>query len=285
MKRSSALAGLVPAAFLLSAASGYYITPSKNRILPGDDSIAPGSEFTVGKGDIFYRRPVGRSFVAELGGDLQLTIAGKTATLAKGMQLNVARTVGGTAAERLGEAGVFCAPMERNWNAAKGIANLLTLSLFASAQRTEVNTQFCLADSDADGLVDKAFLAGAKKQEDLQPIDITPTPISVERDLPLPGLSEIRLRFSGKVGWFNNIGIDLEVVESGEPLFFNNGRTVISMKKLPEEVNLFGASFTVLSYDPETKQARIRWNRGFAPGEYGVTTTTTTTYIPVYVPR
>jgi hypothetical protein len=285
--RKIAIAGLLPAAFLLVAADGYTVTPSRNRILPVTvEKLTPGDEFTVRKGEVFYARPVGRAFQAVLGGDLALTIAGKSASLPKGTQLNVARAVGGKAGRHLEDkALVFCTPVKKDWNAAKGIANLLTLSLFASSQRTSAFTQFCLVDSEADGRADKAFLAGAKKPEDLMPVTIEPTPVAVERDVPLPGVSEARIRFAGGVGWFGDIGFDLEVVEEGRQLIYSNGRTAVSKGKLPKDVDIFGASFTVLSYDPETKQARIRWKRGFLPGEYGVTTTTTTTYIPVYVPR
>ena len=284
MKKPVAIAALVPAAFLLSA-SGYYVQPSKNKVL-GTDHIAPGTEFTVRKGEVFYARPVGKAWTAELGGELKLDIAGKTATLPKGTQLNVARKVAGEAGARLDEgSAVFCAPLEKDWNVAKGIANLLTLSLFAASRRTETFTQFCVVDSDADKLVDQAFLAGAKKKEDLEPVTIEPTPIDVAQDVPLPGESEIRLRFAGSVGIFGKLAVDLELVEEGKPLAYDNGRTLFSKSKLPRKLDVFGASFTVLSYDPEAKEARIRWDKGFDNMEYGVTTTTTTTYIPVYVPR
>jgi hypothetical protein len=287
MRKFTAAAALVPAAFLLTAASGYLVTPSKNKILQVEDKLVPGSEITVRKGEVFYARPVGRAFMAVLGKDLVLTIAGKSVTLPAGTQLNVARQVAGKAAGQLDDpARVFCTPTKKNWNVAKGIANLLTLSLFASSQRTDVFTQFCVVDSEGDSLVDKAFLAGARKAEDLQPVTIEPTPIAVSSDVPLPGESEARLRFAGGIGITGkNIGIDLEVVEEGKALTYSNGRTYVSKSKLPRDVNIFGASFTVLSYDKETKEARIRWNGGFHPAEYGVTTTTTTTYIPVYIPR
>jgi hypothetical protein len=286
MMKKLAVAALFPAAILLMAASGYEVTPSKNRILPGEDKIARGDEITVHKGEIFYARPVGRSFTAVLGGDLVLSIAGKSATLPKGTQLNVARAVGGDAGRQLdGKARVFCAPTQKDWNAAKGIANLLTLTAFAHGQRTDVFTQFCLVDSEGDGMADKAFLAGAKRAEDLQPVEIRPTPVAVERNVKLPGQSEARLRFIGGAGIFGDIGFDIEVVEEGRLLSYSNGRTTVPKGKLPRDVSIFGASFTVLSYDKEKKEARIRWNRGFLPVEYGVTTTSTTTYVPIFIRR
>jgi hypothetical protein len=286
MRKFAATAALVPAALLLMAASGYYVTPSKNKILDVPDELVPGSEITVRKGEIFYSRPVGRAFMAILGGELKLTIAGKSVTLPAGTQLNVAHGVAGKAAGQLDNpARVYCTPTKGNWNMAKGVANLLTLSLFARSQRTEAFTQFCVVDSEGDSMVDKAFLAGARKKEDLEPVTIEPTPISVSEDVPLPGESEARLRFAGGVGILGNLGIDLEVVEEGRRLTYSNGRILLKKSKLPRDVDIFGASFTVLSYDDETKEARIRWNSGFHPAEYGITTTTTTTYIPVYIPR
>src|SRR4051794_18573288 len=157
MKKVLAVAALVPAAILLMGASGYTVTPSQNRILAVEDKIAPGDEFIVHKGEVFYARPVGRAYIAVLGGDLTLTIAGKTAILPKGTQLNVARAVGGDAGQQLdGKALVVCAAGENNWTAAKGVANLLTLTLFQHGQRTDPFTQFCLVDSEGDGLADKA---------------------------------------------------------------------------------------------------------------------------------
>ena len=273
----------LPLLLMLTGASGYYVTPSTNRILPVADTVSPGTELTVSRGDIFYRQPVGQSFVAILEKDVSLSIAGKSATLPKGARLNVARVAGDAAAKLDGHHGVFCAGAESNWNAAKGMANLMTLGLFSAGQRHNVQTQLCLVDSDGDSAADRAILAGAKREEDRTPIVIDPTPISVTRDVPLPGESEARLRFSGGVGIIGNIGIDLEVIENGRPLAFSNGRTLISKGSLPRDVSIFGARFTLLSYDPQTKTARIRWLNGFVPGQYRVNTTTT--YIPIYIPR
>jgi hypothetical protein len=285
MKKLSLVAA-VPAALLLMAASGYVVTPTRNRILPGEDKLVPGEEFTVKKGEVFYRRPVGRAWTAVLGGELKLTIAGKSATLPKGTMLNVARNVQGDAAGQLKQpAMVFCAPTQNNWNAAKGIANLLTLTMFARSERVGALSQFCLVDTDGDSVVDKAFLAGANKAEDQVPVDVSPTPVAVARNVPLPGESEVRLRFAGGVGILGNIGVDLEIVEQGQMLRYSNGRTLVPKGKLPRDVNVFGASFTILSYDGDKKEARIRWNSGFRPAEYGVTVTTTTTYIPIFIHR
>lgn len=254
-----AAAGLIPAAFLLMA-GGYFVSPSGNKVLPGEDKLAPGTEITVGKGEIFYRRPVGRSLTALLGAELALTVGGKSTILPAGARLEVARTIvleHGTPS--LGKSGrTFCAPAER--------------------ESDDHVPQFCFFDSDGDGLVDKAFLAGVRRKTGLEPVAIKPTPVSLASDVPLPGESEARIRFAG------NLRFDLEVVEEGKSLSYSNGRTALKKSKLPADVSFFGGSFTVLSYDSATDQARIRWNSGFSEGEYSISRTRSTT-THVYVPR
>lgn len=258
--RKFAVAALIPAAFLLMG-GGYFVSPSWNKILAAEDKLAPGTEIIVRKGEIFYRRPVGRSLTATLGAELALTVGGKSATLPAGARLEVARNIvmeHGT--PPLGKSGrTFCAPAER--------------------ESKDHVPQFCFFDSDGDGLVDKAFLAGVRRKTGLEPVAIKPTPVSMANDVPLPGESEARIRFAG------NLRFDLEIVEEGKRLTYDNGRTGLKKSKLPADVNFFGASFTVLSYDSESDEARIRWNSGFPEGEYSISTRTTGTTTHVYVPR
>lgn len=277
------LAFAAVAVTLLTGASGYYVDATKNKFLSPAQPIEPGTEITVRKGDIVLRAPVGRSVAAFLEGDLSLAIAGQTASIAKGTELRVMKLQGGTAGSQLGVPIVFCS--EANYDAGKAFASLLTLGLASSGRRTAIMTQFCLADTDRDGLVEKAFLVGAKRAEDLAPVDVTPTKVVLKADSPLPGESEARLRFHGNVGYFGNIGFDLEVVESGNKLKFSNGLTYLSKKDLPKELNIYGARLTVLSYDPDKKEARVRIDKGFKEFEYSITTTTSMTYIPIYIRR
>lgn len=276
MRRLAAVAA-APALLVLTAASGYFVPASRNKFLPAE-GVAPGTELTVKRGDVILRNPVGRAWTAVLGGDVTLAIADKNEVIPAGTDLQVAQA-GGDAGRRLEASQVYCSASRLD--SGKAAANLLTLGLAGRAHRTGVLTQFCLVDSDGDARVDRAFLVGSKRPEDQKPIPIPPTPVTVAHDVPLPGESEARLRFAGQAGLFDNLGFDLEVVENGKPLSYSNGRTLVSKATLPRDVRVFGASLTVLSYDPATKTARIRVNNGFPAVEYGVSTTTT--YIPIYV--
>lgn len=258
--RKFAAAGLIPAAFLLTA-GGYFVTPHGNKVLPAEDKLAPGAEITVGKGEIFYRRPVGRSLAARLGAELVLNVGGRSATLPAGAPLEVGRIVimehGTPSFQKTGQ--IFCVRTE--------------------SEEDVVVTGFCFFDSDGDALVDKAFLAGVRRKAGLEPVAIKPTKVSVESDVPLPGESEVRLRFAG------GLRFDLELIEEGKRLSYSNGRTVVKKSNLPADVNVFGASFTVLSYDSESDEARIRWKSGFLADQYSITPATRSRPLHIYIPR
>jgi hypothetical protein len=284
MTRCLGRLAVLPAMLLmLVGASGYRIVPTRNVILPAARPGEDRGEFTVAKGEIVHVQPVGREVSAILAGEVRLSIAGQQLAIAAGTPLNMARKVEGEAGAALGRAAVFCAPPSAKWGIGDGIANLATLGLFAAGRRFDATVQFCLVDADGDGRVEKAFLAGARRPEDQAAVAIAPTAVAVQVMKPLPGLSEARIRFVGAGGLFGDLAFQLEIVETGTPLFFNNNRYAVSKKKLPVPVELFGARFEVTGYDPGTKTARIRWLRDFPPASYGITTTTT--YIPIYVPR
>jgi hypothetical protein len=147
-------------------------------------------------------------------------------------------------------------------------------------ERHGVQTQLCLVDADKDGLVEKAILAGANKSKDQVPVEIVPTKISVMQDVLLPGVSQAQIRFAGKVGWLGDIAFDLQVIENDRPLIFQNGRTLVNPKNLPQTVDIFGAILLVESYDKASQVAKIKVVKGFDPFEYGIQTTTTYVYIP-----
>src|SRR3546814_1066354 len=73
-----------------------------------------------------------------------------------------------------------------------------------------------------------------------------------------------------------HISFDLQVVESGTPLVFDNVRRKVDIKSLPQEVSLMGTNFTVQSYDPATGKIKVEIANGFREGDYGLTTTTRT---------
>lgn len=274
---------LVAAGKLLLGAAPYVVTPYENQVLAGTAIPASGDELVITKGQVFHSKPVGQQTQAQLGDDVQLIVGGENLTLKTGTLLLPAREVTGSAAPALKNADVYCAGLGSDLAQNKrfgGAFGALLVRRVAPA-----NPRMCLVDGDRDGKVEQTFLLETRLEDNYPLHDIAPIPVTLTRDAPLPGESEIRLRFAGQVGLVGNLGFDLEIVESGKPLSFTNGRTVISAGKLPTDVTIMGARFTVLSYDRGTKAARIRWLGGFAPGTYSVEKVRTTTYIPIYIPH
>lgn len=285
VRRSAALRLLfiVPAAAALTGASGYSVAPTKKMVLPPAQPVEAGQEVTLKPGDVLLRNPVGYSQAATLEEDVSIGIAGKSATLVKGSVLMVAMVGGEASTNLVRGASVFCT--EAQTDSAKAFASLLTLGLAGNLRSVGMTTQFCLVDSEGDGKVDEAFLAGTKNAEDQKPVQLTPTAITVGRGVPMPGESEARIRYRGPVGITGNLGFDLEVVENGKPLSYNNRRSLVKKGQLPADMTIFRSKFTVLSYDAATKEARIRLASGIGVGTYGITTTYSTQYIPIYIPR
>jgi len=274
---------LLAANVLLVAAKPFVVTPSRNQVLEVPDDHAGGTEVVITQGEIFHRKAVGQALQAVLNNDLRLAVGSEDIALSAGTALSPVRELSGSAAGSLANTQVFCA--EISPGSAHDAAPVGGLTALLIGRRIPAVRRLCMVDSNRDGLMEKAFVVGAKVMEAQSLRDIPPVPVTFAHNLPLPGESEMRLRFAGRGGLLGNLGFDLEVVEEGKPLTFSNGRTVISADKLPHDVNIMGARFTVLSFDNATRTARIRWIRGFAPTTYGVESVQTTTYIPVYVPR
>lgn len=274
---------LIAGSSLLLGAGSYVVTPYENRVLPGTEVPASGDELVITKGKVFHSKPVGQQAQAALGDDLQLIVDGENLSLKAGTLLRPARQVTGSAGTALKSADVYCAPLASELGKNKRPGGALGALLVGRV--VPANPRICLVDGNRDGKVEQAFLLETRLDDERGLHDIPPIPVTITHDVPLPGESEIRLRFAGQVGLVGNLGFDLEVVESSRPLTFSNGRTVISAGRLPTDVTIMGARFTVLSYDREAKTARIRWLEGFAPGAYGVETVRTTTYVPIYIPH
>lgn len=247
-----------------------------NMILAAQDEYSAGQEFDVAHKVIFHRKPVGRTIAYSLERDVELTVDGESYTI--------------PASEILLRAAIFDQ---------KGGAEEAPFAIFCSqspkilgkeAISTAPRIQFCVRDTNADRYADDAYvkkLFNARKDgfSKSAPQAIPPNFLKVVEGAPLPLESEVRIQYSGKVGLFGNIAFDLQIVEQGVPLRFSNGRTVIAQKKLPADLDVFGAKFTVLSYNKDNKTIKLRWINGFPSKSYKTQIVTTYTYIPIFSPR
>src|SRR3546814_18850057 len=121
-----------------------------------------------------------------------------------------------------------------------------------------------VCSSDLDASFDKVILSGAKRAEDVAPVAISPVGYDTAFNDVMAGESIGRIIYRGKTGMIGgHISFDLQVVESGTPLVFDNVRRKVDIKSLPQEVSLMGTNFTVPSYDPATGKIKVEIANGF----------------------
>src|SRR3546814_5985472 len=107
-----------------------------------------------------------------------------------------------------------------------------------------------ISDWSSDVCSSDLILSGAKRAEDVAPVAISPVGYDTAFNDVMAGESIGRIIYRGKTGMIGgHISFDLQVVESGTPLVFDNVRRKVDIKSLPQEVSLMGTNFTVQSYD------------------------------------
>ena len=267
------------------AGSPYEVSSSPKAFLPQlAQAPQPKGLTTVMPDQALLQTPVGWRSAATLDGQVTGSIIGKNFAFETGETMPVASVRGTSSAQfPLGTVALCGTP---HVNAAKILLAASTLGITSMFNRTGNNWQVCLLDTDHDSRVEQAILAGVKSEKDAVLVKISPEPYRLVRNAAMPGESEARIVYRGKTGLTGgHVSFDLQVKENGQPLVFNNVRTSVDLGKLPQHVSLMGANFTVQSYNPADGSAVVDVERGFMPGTYGVETTYSTQYIPIYIRR
>lgn len=254
-----------------------------DRLMLGGDPAAVGKTLVVAPGEVVLESAIGYGSAIRTLGDVEVVIAGEGGTFPAGSVLEDARVTGPAADAMPGSAAYFCA--NKDFHLVQNTVTALTLGLGGMFSRTASTTRLCMADSDADMALDHALLIGARMASDKAPQPMTPVPYEKVSRVAMPGESAVRIRYLGKVGLLGKLGFELSVLEEGDELAFNNRRVLVQPEDLPETVSRAGGFFTVLSHDPATDAVTVRIDRAIPSGSYGLTYTTTTRYVPIYMPR
>lgn len=279
-------AAAIALALLTAGCSGphYGVDLTNKAFLPEKGKVQPRGPAEFLPDATMFETPVGFRKAARLNEPVKLTLAGKDFSFAAGDQFAGANIYGKSASLIPRSAAIFCG--NERMNAFKALTALSTLGVSSLLNRTGNSTQVCLIDSENDASFDKAILSGAKRAEDVVPVAISPVGYDTAFNDVMAGESIGRIIYRGKTGMIGgHISFDLQVIESGTPLVFDNVRSKVDIKALPQEVSLMGTKFTVKSYDPASGKIEVDVANGFREGDYGLTTTTRTSYIPIYIPR
>lgn len=264
-------------------ASPYYVSESKKAFLPMRGAPPRLGEVRLLPGETLFQSPVGYREAATLATPVTGNLLGKPFGFPAGALLTRNRVFGVAATAHVPPtATVLCGAA-----AARAPAGMVAGALLGSAVKGGGTRRVCLIDAQGDGTLEQAILVGAGKPEEAVPVAIAPAAYKALINEPMPGESVAKLTYAGKPGRVagDSVGFRLSVVEDGHPLFFQNVRTAAKLNKLPQRLQVMSAAFTVKAYDPADGSVVVDVERGFQESEYGITTTTRTTYIPIYIPR
>lgn len=290
--RGLALMGVALATASPAYAEQYRVEVSGTVILPPEETHAPGLERAIAPGDIVMRAPLGWADAATIRQDVSLEIAGLRETIPAGALLSgITSARGGDLAGLPEGRRIYCAA--QSINAVGAVAGIATFGLTNIGSRVARVRRFCLADLDSDGRFERAFLVGAKRSADQHMIEIAPLAYEAERNRPMgPGdFVQVRYGAGGLLGnplifvdyYLGNILQPIDALYTGEGRAMVRTRAATAFRTTPRQFEIGPARFTVLSFDRETKAARIRYERDFALTPVNVGFAAQTVY--VVVPR
>lgn len=248
---------LVAAPLLVAAAPDRTPPPTPLRLIV---IPTPQGEQTVRPGMIVAKAAIGAPDSAILAGDITLDRSGEKRSFSRG---TVLRASGATGVAGVPEA-IFCEDLHPG-GFGKALTGQLAFGLVGALRPTQVDTRFCLFDTNKDDKFDHAVLIGAKGQG-RAPFAIPPVEYGVIEGQPLSKDSVAQLRYAGPAGAPDSIAFDLEAYTNGMFRTVPHDRTFVSVAKLPNYAVIGVAVVTVLAYDPKTRSATIRMDHDLAPG-------------------
>jgi hypothetical protein len=246
----------------------YRVTTSQLVMVAGGADVV-GAERTVGDGDAVLTAPLGVREAAELGGSVDLAIAGLPVRLDAGAILPRAAATGGEMGALPASALVFCERGRAFPEAARGSKdNPLGI-------RLERYGEYCLVDFEGDGSFDRAFLSGTRWPDDRRMVAIAPLRYAQRNNQPLGNaFARVRFRPSGTV-WGRSLMLDIEfggvpipllAVWFGEKGHRDRYPVMRSVKRgaYPAEATYGTAVITLLGYDEAARRLKVRVDKPFA---------------------
>jgi hypothetical protein len=274
-------AAILPFALLLIGARGYQTHPWHVVLLPSAD--AAGQELTLAPDEVVSRSPAVQAPLATLQDPIELSIASIEQSLPAGTELQFV-SVGG-AAERLEPVPEAYCAIPRGADAGTAVraaVEVMAFGLLRGLNRSAPFSTHCFLDRDGDGRFDTAFLSGARREADLEPLPVGPLAATIVRDRPIEGVREGRIVYAGPNRRGTRISFRFETADDAGEAVQREVRSTLATRDLPRTINIQGAEIEVQSYDHASRSVRLRLVRPMAPGGYGFTPPRQVTYI--YVP-
>jgi hypothetical protein len=215
---------------------------------------------------------LGYKFVALNEATINAVVGGIPFTVSAGARFTRRNAKGGRLGELQPNALILCqAPYQRNL--AQSLAAASTLGLTQLAARYAEMVQLCAVDEDRDGKIEKLFLGGAKQQQDLEFTAIDPVSYQYRENFEVRDAEIVLfllkrpwgtpvivadLNGSGGLVEFSRLRLEIDGVMTNQEFMM-----VIRKDKLPQEVKLGAAIFTVTKYDAEAGTADLEFSKFF----------------------
>lgn len=251
-----------------STGKDWRVEPSPLRILAGGDEQT-GVERTVRPDDEIMRVAIGVAASAELSGAIGMQIAGENWTLPAGAYLTGFGVRSSPAGAIVNMQRTFCGQELRS---------------SGNRERVKSRVRFCMTDMDADGTLDHAFLVGARNPDESVPKPIAPVAYQYRENVPLPN-SHLRVTYyKPPAAAFDFNGRTLVVRPTilgrdwGSPEIIHTrvgskrksfkAYQTIGGDTYPRTIEFGGAKISILAFDKETSEVRLKVEQGFEAADF-----------------
>lgn len=279
------------AAFLLLTAGRLEVFPLPDSIVPIDQAVPVGQEFTAKPGDVILRGRVVRTQRVTTSEPVSVSIAKFADTLPTGTDLTPivlpAQNDGPLSAGLY-----YCGGDQR------ARSEFMEALIGDLGSKFESTVRFCFVDADEDGKLEKVFLGGAKDAAYQTPQAITPVPYNSSFLVPRGDGDEIRLVYKKLSRKSRRITLELQLVRDGKEEYFDyilsagakGGKpepVYKNMRTNPKKIDypvffndVMGAEIAVRSVDAGSGEAKFAINRNFVLGLFRPVAIQ---YQPIYV--
>lgn len=257
----------------------YDVRLSPRMIVPPKEPHTRGERRKLLPGDTAFKAQLGWLFHGRTTKDVSAQISGIDLTIAKGEILRQALAWGGGDLDRFpSDSTVYC--QRAKGNLVKDTLSALTLGLSDLASRVSKESQFCLMDTDLDGMFDHAFLEGLKKPEDRHAIAIEPVNyghFSADDDAGVDEGDYIQVVMAKTAGLFGRsmvtevyLGTALQTMNgfyTYQPFstdrYYSGAVQKIPGKNYPQAMIFGNAALRVHGYDKTTKEMEVEYIKDF----------------------
>ena len=278
MKNRYHKAGLCAAAFLFLTAGRLEVFPLPDTVVPADQTVPVGKEFSAKPGDVVLRGHVVRTKQVTTSDPVTVSIAKFTDSLPAGTELTPIVVTPQKSGPLSGGGLYYCGKDQR------ARSKLMGELVGDIGSKFENTVRFCFVDSDEDGRLEKVFLGGAKDAEFQTPVAIAPVAYSERFLVPRKEEDEIRLIYKKFNPETRRITLQLELVRDGKEEYFDFILSAGRSGGKPSEVykdirtnpkkidypvvftDVLGSEVAIHSVDASSGEAKFAIRQNFALG-------------------